>query len=113
MFPSLRLSFLPAFLVLKQLRCQHKSQFSLPHPPHCSTLSLSNSLTGPNTVHALQQSPAVSYAPSLLRKGNATTKGSSGVTFNLTTLFDYITLTSAILRLQARSLPVIDHKGEG
>jgi len=88
MFPSLHLSFLPAFLVLKQLRCQHKSQFSLPHPLHCSTLSLSNSLTGPNTVHALQQSPAVSYAPSLLRKGNATTKGSSGVAFNLTTLFD-------------------------
>ena len=42
-----------AFLVPKRLRCQHKRQSPLSHPPHRSTLSLSSSLTGPNTVHAL------------------------------------------------------------
>ena len=46
----------PPDLVMKRLRCQHKGRFSLshpPHPPHRSTLSLSVSLTGPNTGRAL------------------------------------------------------------
>src|SRR5258706_14749229 len=47
------LSPVPAFLVLKRLPCQHKSRFSLSHPPHRSTVSLSVSLTGPNTVRPL------------------------------------------------------------
>ena len=51
--PFLPMFFLPAFLVLKRLHCQYQSRFSLSHPPHRSTLSLSISLTGPNTVHPL------------------------------------------------------------
>jgi len=76
------------------------------------TLSLGNSLTGLNTVHALPQSPAVSHAPFLLRSGNTTAKGSSGVAFNSTTLFDWITLTGAVFPPHAESPLVIDHKGE-
>ena len=34
-------------------QCQHKSRFSLSHPPHHSTPSLGISLTGPNAVREL------------------------------------------------------------
>jgi len=46
-------SFLPAFLVLKRLRFQYESRFSLSHPSHRSRLSLNISL---NTVRALSLS---------------------------------------------------------
>src|SRR5258706_2276773 len=39
-FPALP-PFLPAFLVLNRLQCQHKSLFSHSRPPRRSTLSLS------------------------------------------------------------------------
>ena len=51
--PVLPPCFLPTFLLLMRLQIQYRSRFSLSQPPHRSTLSLSISLTGPNTVHPL------------------------------------------------------------
>jgi len=79
------------------LPCTEAPPVPAQEPVLSTTLSLSNSLTRPNTVHALPRSPAVSYAPSLLRSGNAPAKESSGGAFNSTTLFDWITLTGAVL----------------
>ena len=73
------------------------------HPPHRSTLSLSISLTGPNTV----PTPTVPYSPSLLRSGDATAEGSPGVAFESTTY------TGAVLPPHDEPLLIIGHDGKG
>ena len=57
--------------------------------------------------------PAIPYAHSLLRLGDATAKGSPGVAFNSTTPFDPTTLTVAVLPSYAEPPLLLDQDSEG
>ena len=105
MFPFLRLSYL---LVLKRLSYQHKNWFSLPHPPYRSTVSLSISLTGPNTVCVLP----LSYMPLPLLDWATLPPRKPQRRFDSTALFDSATLTGAILPPHAELPLVIDRDSE-
>ncbi len=107
MLPSLPLSFLPAFLVLKRLRCQHRSRFSLPHP-RIARRSHWAFIWRVRTPCAHSRCFICPFPSS----GDATAEGSPGVAFDSTTLFYWITLTSLPLPPHAEPPLVIDHEGE-
>ena len=56
---------------------------------------------------------AVAYALSLLRSGDPTAEGSTGIAFDSTTLFDSTMLTAAVLPPHAELPLIMDHNDQG